>query len=72
MLFLVIAVTNGALSQLPKDVRQLKPSLLLDKNNEKGFETERIRRLGTFFRFLGLISLVLPSQIKVFTRFESE
>jgi len=52
MLFLPIAVTNGALSQLPKDVRQLKPSLLLDKNNEKGFETERIRRLGTFLRVL--------------------
>jgi hypothetical protein len=50
--FLALCVTNGLLSQLPKDVRQLKPSLLLDKNNEKGFETERIRRLGTFFRVL--------------------
>jgi len=50
--FFALCVTNRSLSQLPKDVRQLKPSLLLDKNNEKGFETERIRRLGTFFRVL--------------------
>ena len=37
MLFLVIAVTKPVTRQLPKCVRQLKPSLLLDKNNEIRF-----------------------------------
>jgi len=36
-LFLVVAVTKSDSQQLPKDVRQLKPSLLLDKNNEIRF-----------------------------------
>jgi hypothetical protein len=65
MLFLVIAVTNGEQPQLPKDVRQLKPSLLLDKTMKQGFETERIRRLGTFFRFYETFSLTPPHASKL-------
>ena len=41
-MFLLTAVTKGVHPQLPVDVRQLKPSLLLDKT------TKKVSRLNEF------------------------
>jgi hypothetical protein len=71
MLFLLIAVTNGGSPMLPTDVRQLKPSLLLDKTTKKVSRLNEFAGSEPFFVSFDFFDYS-PNPIKVFARFESE